>query len=142
MPDSFDSKAVARNLEKAIPQAMAELNREIFYGEEPGETTVDVGQWVVEGGTLVPWVESSKTKYMRKLFESRDIHLDWPQTLYPGTDFDIHDPYPDNPIDILNLLLDGAPKLRAWIKNVLVGYTAAKMNWKVSLNHVFEHWVM
>lgn len=64
VPASFDSKAVARNLEKAIPQAMAELNREIFYGEEPGETTVDVGQWVVEGGTLVPWEESSKTKHI------------------------------------------------------------------------------
>lgn len=59
-----------------------------------------------------------KAGNMRKLFESRNIHLDWLETLYPGSDFDMQDPYPDDPIDILNLLLDGAPKLRAWIKNV------------------------
>jgi len=41
---------------------MAKLNREVFYGEEPEEATVDVGDWVVENGALVLWEESNRTK--------------------------------------------------------------------------------
>ena len=32
---------------------MAELNRSIFVGENEGERTIDVGEWVLEDGRLV-----------------------------------------------------------------------------------------
>ena len=49
-----------RMLEKAVPQTMAELNREIFYGTEAGEDTVDIGDWVIENGELIPYNEATQ----------------------------------------------------------------------------------
>lgn len=53
---TFDSKNVWRNIEKAVPQAMAELNRQIFYGEEgasDGTIDIDLGDWVLVDDKLV-----------------------------------------------------------------------------------------
>lgn len=50
---TFDSKAIARNIAKAIPNTMATLNREIFYGQEANEDTIDLGNWVIEDGRLI-----------------------------------------------------------------------------------------
>lgn len=51
---SFDSRMIWRNIEKAIPQAMAELNRQIFNGgDDAGDVTVDLGEWVFKEGEMV-----------------------------------------------------------------------------------------
>ena len=62
--DTFDSTAIWRNIEKAIPQAMAELNRSLFPGDSEGGT-VDIGDWVLRNGALVQasevfWEEGEK----------------------------------------------------------------------------------
>ena len=60
IPDTFDDRAMCRNIAKALPQAMAELNRSIFAGENEGELTIDVGEWVLEDGRLVRWEDAKK----------------------------------------------------------------------------------
>lgn len=48
--------AVIRSIEKAIPQAFAELNRQIFQAEVDG--SVDVGHWVLHEGRLMEYDEA------------------------------------------------------------------------------------
>lgn len=50
---TFDDRNVWRNIEKVVPQAIAELNRQIFYGEDEDEVgDVDLGNWVMIDGKL------------------------------------------------------------------------------------------
>lgn len=44
---TFDDRSVWRNIEKAIPEAMAQLNLAIFNGDDEGEGLIDIGSWVV-----------------------------------------------------------------------------------------------
>lgn len=64
--NTFDSLTIWRNIEKAIPQAMAEINRVVFAGEEgSSDDSVDLGDWVFKGGEMVKldevsWEEGEK----------------------------------------------------------------------------------
>lgn len=60
LPDTLDDKAVRRNIEKAISQAMAELNRQISNGRttDDGTGSVDVGDWVMHEGQLWRYEEA------------------------------------------------------------------------------------
>ena len=49
--NSWDSKAVWRNIEKIIPEAMAVLNKQVFDGGE-GEDSMELGEWVLQDGEL------------------------------------------------------------------------------------------
>lgn len=52
--ETFDQQSIWRNIEKAVPQAMAELNRRIFSGsDDSGEFSVDLGDWVFREGEMV-----------------------------------------------------------------------------------------
>ncbi|KAI4124020.1 MAG: hypothetical protein LQ341_007121 [Variospora aurantia] len=66
VPGTFDDKAIQRNIEKAIPQAMAELNRQIFFGKDTDDGTgsVDVGDWVSHEGQLWRY-EEAREKFGR-----------------------------------------------------------------------------
>ena len=56
---TFDDKAVKRNIDKAIPQAMAELNRSIFHGDKEEATkTVEIGNWVSHQGKIYLYEEA------------------------------------------------------------------------------------
>ena len=51
---TFDDVIVRRNIEKAIPEAMAELNRQIFKGgDDDTQASVDIGEWCLVNGHLV-----------------------------------------------------------------------------------------
>ena len=50
--NTFDDREIWRSIEKAVPEAMAELNRLIFSGEDESQGELDVGDWVVQGDTL------------------------------------------------------------------------------------------
>ena len=51
---TFDDVIVRRNIEKAIPEAMTELNRQIFSGaDDDTQASVDIGEWCLINGHLV-----------------------------------------------------------------------------------------
>ena len=51
---TFDDVIVRRNIEKAIPEAMAELNRQLFSGaDDDTQASVDIGEWCLVNGHLV-----------------------------------------------------------------------------------------
>lgn len=55
--DTFDDEVIKRNILKAVQQAMAELNRNVFSSiEDNAETetsnTIDIGNWVLVNGQL------------------------------------------------------------------------------------------
>lgn len=58
MKGTFDDKAVIRSIKKAILQAFAELNPQIFLGESDEDVSVDVGRWVVHEGELLEYDEA------------------------------------------------------------------------------------
>ncbi len=53
--DSFDSRTIWRNIEKAVSRAMAEINKQVFNGgnDDGDDNTVDLGDWVFEGGGML-----------------------------------------------------------------------------------------
>ena len=51
---TFDDMIVRRNIEKAIPEAMAELNRQVFKGgDDDTHASIDIGDWCLVNGHLV-----------------------------------------------------------------------------------------
>lgn len=70
---TFDDRNVWRPIEKAIPQAMAELNRQIFNGavkggKDEGTGSVDLGNWIMVDGKL-------KRLDDLDLWEGQEVHI-------------------------------------------------------------------
>lgn len=57
--NTFDDRAVWKNIEKAVPEAMAHLNLQIFHGGDDSEGEFDIGDWVIENGELVRLEDSN-----------------------------------------------------------------------------------
>ena len=57
LKDSFNARHVQWNMKKALPTVAAELNRQLFSGNEgseyEGEGDIDLGEWVILNGELI-----------------------------------------------------------------------------------------
>lgn len=57
--NTWDDQTIQRNIEKALPEAMAYLNEQIFNAEDDTAGGIDIGEWVIEDGKLVRFMDSS-----------------------------------------------------------------------------------
>ena len=51
--NTFDDTAIRRNINNAIPQAMAEINRHIISKEDEDEASVDLGNWAIKNEKMI-----------------------------------------------------------------------------------------
>ena len=54
---TMDDLAIRRNVEKAIPEAAATLNRVLFSEGEGEDASVDIGEWCIVNGFLVRYAD-------------------------------------------------------------------------------------
>ena len=71
--NTFDDATIRRNVDKALPQAMAEINRRIFNNADDVDrhATVDLGDFVMEGNCMVP-LEEAQTQGLQ-IMEPEDV---------------------------------------------------------------------
>lgn len=73
--DSFNEKQVMSNIEKAIPGAMAILNKRMFYNydDEDDEEDVDLDDWILRDGRLILAQEVDYQKLGLKILSAEEL---------------------------------------------------------------------